>query len=142
MSFLVLNSITDTRSDPDTADAFDLLVQSLAKNVRDMKTFAPKGDLQHVYVQFQFDCKTVPNTVRGLRVARYSKKHAHIEAYVEVTLEEFRPLSMRNRCELLVKKLDVALEAVSRALDGKVQNNLDELLKAVRESGRAWCEHG
>lgn len=140
MNALTVNAISDARSDPDAADAFDSLVQSLAKALRAIDSLARADGLQKVYVQFQFDCATLPNAVRGLRVARFSKKHGHVEAYAEVSLVEFRPLSTRQRCELLVRRLDEVLGAVIRALDGKVQHGVPELRREALTVGRKWCE--
>ena len=136
MSCLVINCITDWTGDRGDSDfiGFDELFGQFQDDVElRLAGLSLSGEVERVYVQFQYDCAHLPNAVAGTRVGRYSKRHMDIQAYVEVTRDGYQAVEGESGKLALMKEilLDV-LGEVGEKLEGKVDHTLFQLIKEVQ----------
>jgi hypothetical protein len=132
MTFLVLNYITNWINKDPSSGAFERNMELLKAQLDSVVgQFHPSGALDHIFIQFQYDLAGLPRAVKGSRVGRYSEKDCHIEAYVEVTREQFKNVPEEGRTSLLFGRLIDVLGQVRSKLGGKVDNNVEELIRAL-----------
>ncbi|MGA7615390.1 MAG: hypothetical protein WBX15_09430 [Thermoanaerobaculia bacterium] len=121
--------MTSAESASEFEDQFDQLNESIGAAHAD---FGVRGELQKVFVQFQYDCEKLPNSVRGTKVGRYSKKEKHIEGYIQVDRRQFDRADEIERQRILVVDLIRILEEIQSSLSGKVENDIAESISRVR----------
>lgn len=109
---------------------FDQLHDSVEAAHADFQT---RSELQKVFVQFQYGCEKLPNSVRGTKVSRYSSKHRHVEGYVQVDRQQFERADEVGRQRILVTDLIHVLEEIQANLLGKVENDLEQSISRLRK---------
>jgi hypothetical protein len=111
-------------------DQFDRMNERVIATHGDLEVH---GELQNIFVQFQYDCETLPNSVRGIKVSPYSKKKKHIEGYVQVDRRQFEKADEPEQQRMLVAALIEVLEQMQKRLNGKVENDIGESISRVRK---------
>ena len=136
MSCLVINCITDWTGDPGDSDfiGFDEIFGQFQDDVElGLAGLTLSGEVERVYVQFQYDCGRLPNAVAGTRVGRYSKRHKDIQAYVEVTRDGYQAVEGESGKLALMKEILLGvLREVGEKLEGKVEHTLLDLIRRVQ----------
>jgi hypothetical protein len=130
MSMLIMNCITNWTRESTSAKEFESIFEAFRDSAEEAtSSVSSVGELQTIYVQYQYDCRGMPKAVAGRKIGRYSKKHNHIELYLEVTPEEFD--GDQGGASLLHRLLVDGLGQVKERLAGKVTNNVDALVNAL-----------
>lgn len=134
MSYIVLNCITNWESNPKAAEDFENLLDSLKDQLSSLlRPIKETNDLKKIYIQFQYDCIDSPSAVKGIKISRYSKKHNDIQAYIEVTKDQFDNISEKERKELFEQNVLKILKLIFAKLDGKIESSVSELVALLEE---------
>lgn len=142
MNILVVNSIANFERNARLAEKFEKLLEDYKRRVvAATADFMPVGDLKKIYVQYQFDAAGAPNATRGMKIGRYSSRHQHVEGTVEVSREAFDDTDDRTRIAVLASLLIDVLRQMELKLDGRVSNNVSELLSLVEQDARLLETH-
>lgn len=133
MNTLIVNCITNWTDDKEdiTFIGFDEIFDQFQKKVnKHFANFCLVGGVNKVYIQFQYDCASLPNMVKGIKISRYSKKHKDIQAYIEITYEKYNKTKTNDeKLSLLKESLLNVVRELSKKLRGKVDNNIDDLIQ-------------
>ncbi|NQT14005.1 MAG: hypothetical protein HQ582_14720 [Planctomycetes bacterium] len=136
MSCLVINCITNWMDDEVGLSfvSFDELFGQFQECVDGhFAGFSLAGDLEKVYVQFQYDCARLPNMVQGIRISRYSKKHRDIQAYIQVTRDQYQGAETDDAKLSLMKDLLLrVLREVAERLHGRAKSSIPQLIQMAQ----------
>ncbi|MFL6247606.1 MAG: hypothetical protein ACJ74H_16395 [Thermoanaerobaculia bacterium] len=142
MTFMLVSSIVNYERSARLAQKFeDLLDRYKARLAEATRNFEPSGDLKQVYVQYQFDAEGAPNATRGFKIGRYSAKHQHLEATIEVTRKSFENGDDRSLTILLASLMIEALRQMNTKLNGKIATNFDRFVAIVEEDAKTLEAH-
>jgi hypothetical protein len=111
-------------------DHFDRMNEAVTCVFRE---FEARGDLQKVFIQFQSDAENLPNSIRGMKIGRYSAKKRHVEGYIQIARKQFEATDETERQRFLVSSIVQVLEAIAATLEKKASNNISDAITRLRE---------
>lgn len=132
MTAIVMSCITNMEDAPDLGHEFEEHFRYVKTSVEAVARAVPhSGDLLTLYIQLQFDCRGMPNAVKGLRIGRYSAKHRDIQCVAEVPRNDFA--TQREKGPYLLGRVKEVVLRVEGSLRGSVINNTAAILSRLTD---------
>lgn len=132
MTAIVMSCITNMEGAPDLGQAFEEHFRCVKTSVEAVTRSVPhSGDLLTLYIQLQFDCRGMPNAVKGIKIGRYSAKHRDIQCVAEVPRTDFA--TQREKRPYLLARVREVILRVEANLRGNVINNTAGILSRLTD---------
>jgi hypothetical protein len=132
---LIINCITNFENSDESPRIFEESVNRIANKIKSaISLHNISGELQKIYLQYQYGCQGMPKAAKGIKVSSYSKKHQDIQVYCEVPEDKIIGLSEAQIESQLIGLLHEALRAIISKLQNKISNNVNELQQLLPQA--------